>query len=311
MIDELEVVRRVGAEDAAPDAAARERVRARVLSTGARTSPPRRARRVVGALVPVAVVLLGVALVVLTGGGEDPGRDFSGERPAAEAPAQAPSLFPAPDEFLYVRSRSSYLVCGGGELGAEAKCRLGDERTRESWVSARGRGLIIETTDGAPRRTRIGDISLTIGNRRFTHAELAAYRPTGRELLEDLQRGRQPGQGNGGASYPYTQITDALRGVPMPLPVRRALIEALPLVPGVAERGPATDAEGRKGVLFTRVVDGQREEVVVDPETATMLEERTFVATAGAVPGDFEPGDRVGHAVYLERAVVTAVEERP
>src|SRR3712207_7066414 len=45
----------------------------------------------------------------------------------------------------------------------------------------------------------------------------------GEELLEDLQRRREPGQGNGGASYPFVQITDALREAPTPLPVRRAL----------------------------------------------------------------------------------------
>ena len=82
------------------------------------------------------------------------------------------------------------------------------------------------------------------------------------------------GQGSGVASHPFVQLTDALRETAMPPAVRRAIIGALPLVPGVRQLGAARDSEGRPGLVFARSHQGEREEVVVDPTALVMLEER-------------------------------------
>ena len=299
MIDELDIVRRLGADAAEPDPDARRRVRARVLD--GRRGAVRRRRRLwsLSVLAPAAAAALAVVLVLVLRPGVD-GREFSGDRRQA---ATAPQLFPRPDQFLYVRSRTRYLVCSPG-------CRLDRERIREVWLSERHDGRIVERPATRNVPTRIGAVELYLGNRRFSHGELARWAPTGRELLEMLQRGRAPGQGDGGASYPFRQITDALSEVAMPANVRRAMLEALPLVPGVEELGEASDATGRRGIGYARLVEGQREEIVVDPKTATMLEQRTIVAERGAVRG-FDTGDVVGRSTYLQRAVVERAGERP
>jgi hypothetical protein len=312
MIDELETVRRIGAEETAPDREARERVRARVLSAGA--AAPRRSpwRRLLGVARPapafalaLAVVVAGVALAVVLRPGGD-AREFSGERPAPATSGGAPELFPAPDEFLYLRSRTRNLVC------SPDSCVMQPERTREIWLSATRPSTLIDKAGSQPLPENLGPVPPSIGNRTFTHAELAAYEPTPRSLLRELIEGRPPGQGDGGASYPFRQITDALSESAMPLRVRRALVGALALVPGVTERGPATDDAGRDGIAFSREVEGQREEIIVDPETLTMLEQRTVVVDPSTIRGlDAKPGEVIGRATYLERAVVPRAGERP
>ena len=62
-------------------------------------------------------------------------------------------------------------------------------------------------------------MAVNYGNRRFSHREMATYAPTGAQLLGELQAGREPGQGNGGASYPYVELTDEkLPRKPLPAP---------------------------------------------------------------------------------------------
>ncbi|WP_205695460.1 CU044_5270 family protein [Conexibacter sp. SYSU D00693] len=320
MIDELELVRRIGAEDEVPDAAgARERVRARVLDGGGaapgagdRAGAPRRSLRLLGALVPAAAVAAGVALVVVLGGGGEPDGGAAASQTlttTAAAPApEAPSLFPPPDEFLYVKTRSQYLSCTLD--GPNPGCEMQPRRVREVWMSEQRDSRLVERP-GTTTPEGLGRTQLVLGNRRFSHQELAAYAPTPRELLDELQRGRAPGQGGETATYPFVQITDALREMPMPAQVRRALVEALPLVPGVQELGQARDSEGRLGLAYARTLQGRREEVIVDPVTATMLEEQQTVVDERGAPQGFQVGDRVGHAVYLERAVVANAGDRP
>lgn len=303
MIDELEAVRRVGADEAAPDAAAREHVRARVFAPAL---VPRR-RRLLTAAIPAGAVALGAALVLSLGGGS-PAPEHTGG--GAET-ASVPSLFPPSDEFLYVRSRGRAMVCR--ETPGPRSCRPGPERVREIWVSEWRFGRVSERPpSGLP--SRLAPLDLYVGDRRFTRAQLAAYRPSARELLRELRRDRGPGQRirDRGASYPFVQLTDALRETPMPPTVRRAIFHALPLVPGVEELGPMTDGEGRPGVGFVRTVHGVRQQVVIDPEAFTMLEERSVVVDpAGSGANGLPKGESLRAAIYLERAAVRRAGQRP
>jgi hypothetical protein len=108
------------------------------------------------------------------------------------------------------------------------------------------------------------------------------------------------------------QLSDALREAAMPVAVRRAIVEAFPLVPGVARLGMQADRRGRRGVGFARTAAGVREEVIVDPESLVMLEERTIMLDRSVAPGSGKRvGDRIGGAVYVQRAVVRRAGERP
>lgn len=258
------------------------------------------ARRVVVGLLAVAAV--GAVLVV--------GRDVGGAR-ASTVPAAAPSLFPAANTFLYVRSKGAFLTCQVGNR--PMSCRMQPRRLRELWVSERRDGLLVERPSGVGRSPIVvRPRSIYLGNRRFSHREMAAYAPTGAQLLGELQAGRAPGQGNGGASYPYVELTDALREAAMPPKVRQAIVDALALVPGVAQLGERKDALGRHGIGFARTLPDTREEVIVDPVSLVMLEERTILLNVRAAPGAGKKvGERIGGAVYLERAVVRRVGQRP
>ena len=308
MTDEMTVVRALGAREPHADPAARERVRARVFADGGvRPARPRRLGRSVRvAAAAAAVLLLGGLVVVLGSGRSGDGRAGSA---AAPSPTTAPNLFPAPDQYLYVRSKGAYLSCSE-DVGHRA-CTLGPGRVREIWLSETRNGVLREgPASGGPGD--IGHSSLYLGNRRFTHAELAVYAPTGPELLRELQAGRVPGQGNGGASYPFVQLTDALREAAMPPAVRRAIIEALPLVPGVTSLGEVRDPEGRPGLGFARTLPWSREEAIVDPVSLELLAEREILLDENAAPGSgLKAGDVMGGAVYLQRAVVDRAGERP
>lgn len=257
----------------------------------------RRGALIGGGLLAVAVLAVGVASH----------QAASADMPAA---APAPALFPTPDEFLYVRSRGAYLQCH--QTKRSITCRMGPERSREIWLSESQRGLLVERPAQFRKALALQRHVIYLGNRKFTHDEMASYAPTPAALLAELQSGRAAGQGNGGASYPYVQLTDALREAALPVAVRRSIIEAFPLVPGVEQLGARSDRLGREGIGFARNVAGAREEVIVDPRSLVMLEERTIMLDRGVAPGSGKRvGDRIGGAVYVQRAVVRRAGQRP
>jgi hypothetical protein len=256
-----------------------------------------------------AAVAATAALVLVLAGGDAPhGRGAFSSGPPPAPVAAPPSLFPAPGEFLYVRSRGAYLSCTMD--GDHRGCVMQPQHTREVWISETAPGRL-EEGGGTP--TSLGASRLVIGNRMFTHAELAAYAPTPEALLAELTAGRQPGQGGDTPSYAFVQITDALREAAVPPAARRALIGALPLVPGVRDDGETTDSEGRPGHAYSAVDHGHRTTVIVDPVTLTMLQERDVLVDPASlgVPTTLHAGDVVGGAVYLQRAVVAAAGVRP
>ena len=312
MIDELEAVRTVGAHEAAPDAGARARVRERVIGTGRQAPVPRRERRFLSrVLVPAAALLAVAALVVVLGARSTEEKRAASGVDRVTAPAvEPPSLFPAADEFLYVKSRGAYMDCSAAAGSGAMTCERGIEQVREAWVSATHDGKVVYSPEAGGRQSSgLGPSKFYVGNRRFTHDELAAYAPTGQELLRELRDGRQEGQGGDDPLYPFTQLTDALREAAMPPAVRRAIIAAMALVPGIEALGAVTDSEGRSGIGFAV---GPGRVVTVDPVSLVMLEERDGLVNAEQAPGaGFEPGDKVSGSVYLERAVVMEAGQRP
>jgi hypothetical protein len=308
MTDDLDVVRRLGALLAAetPDAAAaRARVRTRVTVTPS-AQRPRDWRRFVPLAGAVAAVAAIIAIAVLRAGSAEHDQHSFSSRP--KPVAQAPSLFPQPDQFLYVRSRGAYLACSMD--GPHPGCKMQPQRTREIWISESGQGRLLES---GSKPTALSRSRLYIGNRAFTHAQLATYAPTPQDLLAELKAGRQPGQGGNTRSYAYIQITDALREAAAPPAVRLALIGALPLVPGVHDDGEVTDSAGRAGHAYSVTDHGSRKTVIVDPVSLTMLQERDVLLNPKSlgVSTRLRAGDIVGGAIYLQRAVVGKAGVRP
>lgn len=260
-------------------------------------------QRVTGGVAVVALLVVGVVLLQ---------HRVAGARASgAVGAAAAPSLFPAADKFSYVRAKGASLICRH-RAGIFMSCKLGPARVLETWQSERRKGLRIERPSSiGPKPLALPPRLLILGNRRFTHNEMAVFAPTGAGLLAELQTGRLPGQGNGGESYPFAQLTDALREA-MPAKVRQAIIEALRLVPGVTQLGQRRDSLGRRGIGFARALSDVREEVIVDPGALVMLEERTILLKQSAAPGaGRKVGDRIGGYVYVTRAVVSRAGQRP
>ena len=80
---------------------------------------------------------------------------------------------------------------------------------------------------------------------------------------------------------------------------------------GTAELiGDVIDAAGRAGIAVAVVdEDGIREELVFDRTSYELLGEEQIVTSGN--PFGYPAGTVIGHATYLERAVVGALKARP
>jgi hypothetical protein len=101
----------------------------------------------------------------------------------------------------------------------------------------------------------------------------------------------------------FVEIADALREAPQTPRLRAMLYRALALVPGVQLLGNVKDRLGRDaiGVAYTEHT-GMRHELLFDPQTAEVLNERQVVVRP--VQGlRAAPGTAVEDVVYTRRAV--------
>jgi hypothetical protein len=144
-----------------------------------------------------------------------------------------------------------------------------------------------------------------IGDERFTSAQLRAFDPSPQALYDRL-RARVAGRGQSPNGEVFVEIADALRESPQTPQLRATLYRALALVPGVQLLGEVHDRLGRAaiGVAFTEHT-GMRQELLLDPETAEVLNERQVVAHR--VQGiRAAVGTAVEDIVYTKRAVTDA-----
>lgn len=80
----------------------------------------------------------------------------------------------------------------------------------------------------------------------------------------------------------FVRITDILRSGLVPAPQRAALLDALSRVPGVTATDGVANLDGVTGVAIGRfepVREGQRQEIIIDPETGLLIGERTLAGT--------------------------------
>jgi hypothetical protein len=144
-----------------------------------------------------------------------------------------------------------------------------------------------------------------LGTERLTSEQLRAYDPTPQELFDRL-RSRVGDRGQSRDGEVFVEIADALREAPQPPRLRATLYRALALVPGVQFLGDVKDRLGRAavGVAFTEHT-GLRQELLFDPQTSEVLNEREVVAQP--VQGIRAPvGTVIEDIVYTKRAVTDA-----
>ena len=112
----------------------------------------------------------------------------------------------------------------------------------------------------------------------------------------------------GGSPYEvFVEIGDELRNRPAPTGLRAALYRALALVPGIRLVGPIRDSVGRHGVAVAFTQDGLQDELIFDPRTATMLEERTIVSNPAKFALGLPRGSIVSSTTYLRRAITDTI----
>jgi hypothetical protein len=313
------------------------------------THGSRRRRIASRTMVGVAAAAVAVAVVStvlpIGRGGPDPAaadmlRRFA--RIAEHAPAEA-----APDagEYVYRRTRSttSYLLVAGD--GEQFLFTQGD--TMRFWLGTDGSGRQISSSEPAvfasdaersafesyvatPQGKADGFASLLTGETsddRYGPGELT-YRdtsalPTDIDQLRQLIEDRQIVDGPDGDWESFVLATDLIRDSYARPELRAALYRVMATLDGIEVVGDTTDATGRHGIALASTHAGYTYEVVFDPKTAEILEERTVILNdddwnrVHENPGPTEvaaapPGQPLYVTTYLTLgAVVDSVTELP
>jgi len=338
MIDELEQLRAFRADLGPSGDAARETGRERVLEGAAAAGRKRRVRA------PRAALALGATVAAVAGGlaivsGLDEGHVAPAPATASEALRRVATVaehrdgpgVPRDDQFFYVASEGTELVSSFPTRYPKDSFSYLYTKRREIWLSVDRSGLLSEEQVGPPRWVtprdrenwlkagRQGETAqhgpheepmdaiheYYVGDEKFTTAQLLAYDPTPQQLFDRL-RSRVGDRGQSRDGEVFVEIADALREAPQTPHLRATLYRALALVPGVQFLGNVHDRLGRAavGVAFTEHT-GLRQELLFDPQTAEILNERQVVAHP--VQGlRAAPGTAVEDIVYTKRAVTDA-----
>jgi len=124
--------------------------------------------------------------------------------------------------------------------------------------------------------------------------------------LRDRLYADSRGEGRSRDGEALVFVADLLRSGLTPADLRSALYRVLETVPGVEVTASSATVDGRPGVALGRfeTVDGERQEIVVDPATGELVGERSVQVTANeAVPA--------GTVVGETRVTRTPVDDVP
>lgn len=277
-------------------------------------------------------------------------------RRAADAAAAAQPYAPLrPGQYWYVRTegdglRSAFLHWREPEQSFMAATFA---ETRETWWAERGRGrsrIVIRgrprfpnaaarrawIAGGRPWRDDVHDEATPPSGRPgadllgvLTPAALAAL-PTDPDMLAahlraEVERrlrdwpGEQPAEAARATTLSTLLTVLRQQVVPTPPELRAALFQVLARLPGSETRGEAADALGRRGVVvaWDDSAVGERLELVIEPVTGTLLEERRVRTRTGWLDHRYrtaemrEPAGTVIRTTYVASGVVDSVRARP
>jgi hypothetical protein len=320
LLDELPILRELAADLRAAAQAANSR-------ETAGWSSRRRQRRWSLAVATTTLAGIAAALVVgLQGGDVTLARATAVLHRVAYVAEHRPGAFPRDDQFYYLRSIDTYwqtLSTQPGTSGyssAGLKVRLRVEQ--QLWFSAgrigltRSRVLSIHfpsTTahrawvqagrpsfdHPAQRIATLGADRYLLGDLQLTRRQLLTFTTDPRELYRRLYAA------GGSAHEVFVEIGDQLRNRPTPAPLRAALYRALALVPGIRLVGATTDSIGRHGQAVAFTDHGVADELIFDPNTATMLEERTVAVARN--PLRLAAGTVIDSTTYIQRAITDKI----
>ncbi|MER6435863.1 CU044_5270 family protein [Streptomyces sp. NPDC001185] len=229
------------------------------------------------------------------------------ERIAAAASARK-TPEPGPGQYIYVKSRVSYLTVSHTDKD-ESKARVQPMHIREVWNSPDGKQGWLDEPGYKPK----GGITLNSDAERKLSAPSYNYLktlPTDPDTLLKKIYKETEGQGNSPDQEAFTTVGDLLGEQLAPAKLNAALYRAAAKIPGVVLVEHAQDAAGREGIALAHVDDhsGDRTEWIFDRTTYAYLGSRAVqVKQANGI----KPGTVLEYTAVLKRAVVDAQKERP
>lgn len=311
-------------------------------------SPPRaggRRRLLVPSLgVAMLAGAAALALVLLLGNGgaarPDPAAAAVLERVARVAGAAGGPRALRAGEYWYVRSRDAYSSTsvyssdnswtsvtpelreiwtgrdGGGRVRSHltGRTRFASPHDRAEWVRAGrpngdgGHDLPLRNDDeplGAEAR------NVPFGSEALTYGEMLAL-PTDAGALTKRVRKAAGTAGPSPREEMFTIVGDVLRESPAPPALRAALYRVTARIPGIELVGQTRDGLGRPALAVALTAQGTRHELLFDPRTSRLLEERDVVVSDP--PGSklhLKPGFVEGETTYGDSGIVARVGERP
>lgn len=282
----------------------------------------RRARRLRGlafaaTLVAAVAVFFGIGLAGHSGplSSQVPVADAL-ER-AAQAALSASPLMPRDDQYFYVRSEGTQLEGGaGGVIALETK-------TDSRWISADRPNIseskLISISYPTPRdRHALGSTprpalpsplqlpprdGYQIGEHLLTRAQVLSYPTEPRAIYRRLYSDTHGGTRTAAAEHVFSEIAETLSSDPMPAALRSGFYRALSLVPGLRLTANVRDSKGRVGVGASIIRAGVQEQIIFDPATAEMLEERKVILNPKLADLTATPGMVINDTTYLGWAI--------
>jgi hypothetical protein len=335
---------------AVPAGVATSAARARLEDHIARAAAPqttRGRRRWWLVAAPGALAAAGVAaLVIALGSGVQDGSVAPIASSAAQALNRAADAaerstdvapFPGPDQFSYVKSEATYMDIS--VLDKDTTIPSLDTRTTENWLSANHPGQQVTgpthtrwptpraeqawiaagrpELNGAPGAPAPLDrATFSLGNEQLSYDQVRDFDQSAEALYQRLRDHYEKGQGGNIDNELFTNVGDALRDQAAPPKLRAALYRVLALIPGVQYLGHVRDRLGRPAVGVARTDDASgadtRRELLFDPTTSELLaEQEVMLSVPSGLKGLVRPGTVIGDAVYVRRAVVDRIGQRP
>jgi RNA polymerase sigma-70 factor (ECF subfamily) len=205
-------------------------------------------------------------------------------RSAAEQTIAFSDPTPGPGEYLRVHTHANWLVSGNmieTHMNAQNIDVYVPGDASRDWVLDRDWGAIAprpgqKDTIHAPDGEFYG-IPWTVINRQ----EIQDLPREGKALIDHFNAQYQGGSASRDEDN-FVRITDLLRTGLIPADLRAGLYEALALIPGV-NASEQTNFDGKPGIAIGRsepLRAGQRDEIIIDPDTGLVIGERVVTTYA-------------------------------
>ncbi|MGW2815772.1 CU044_5270 family protein [Streptomyces sp. NPDC001415] len=228
------------------------------------------------------------------------------------AAAAQPSLTPRPDQFIYIKSKVSFLRGEKNVDTGKVETWISPLHTRQIWKSPDGKkGFLYEPggalSDVDPNGTDLDDGPHTSGDKRHSYNSMKALPTDPDALLKRLYQGGK--RGNHDDDWmAFKEINSLLSEQIAPSATSAALYKVAAQIPGVELVPKATDADGRQGIAIAFTQGSSRHEWIFDKDTYTYLGQREVLVKE---EDGLKPGTVVGQTTVVERAVTDAKKELP